>query len=90
MPEVNQFFIINRAWFSANELFNQYVKLEPQIVYKILEVKVLSPEFPDDWGITLIQNFETEEIINFLDYPALEDYWCLFDKDDSIRILTEI
>lgn len=85
-PTEGQLMIIGKSWFTVNEFFAQYFpEIKPSKVYKILKVSVEDPDFPDDWGISAIQDITTEEIFDIANVPELDDYWALFDKDDNIR-----
>lgn len=86
-PLVGQHLIINKAWMEPNKFFVQSMpNLAPGLVYKILEVDNLD-EHQEEWGIVKIQDVESEEIFDINSIEALEDYWCIFDKEDSIRIV---
>lgn len=88
-PVVGQKMIINRVWFEPNEFMVQFMKtLQPARVYEILNVveQVFVDGIPS-WGITKIRDVITDEIFDIKDHPELDDYWCMFDSDDSIRIV---
>ena len=86
-PDVGQHLIINKAWMDPNQFFVQSMpNLTPGKVYEILEVDTLDGH-PDEWGIVSIKDIETQEIFDVNNFEALEEYWCLFDKNDSIRLV---
>ena len=86
-PVVGQHLIINKAWMEPNKFFVQSMpNLTPGLVYKILEIDSLDGH-PEEWGIVKIQDIESGEIFDIYAIEALDDYWCIFDKADSIRIV---
>lgn len=83
-PVVGQKMTINNSWFNDNEYISYYIgDLKANVVYEIMEVK----ELDDKWGISKIVDVETLEVFDISQPPELVDFWCLFDADDSIRIL---
>lgn len=87
-PDVGQFVVVNKKWFETNTFFIQFLEnLKSGKVYKILKIDVLGEEYPDEWGISSVQDIETLEIFDIRNYPELNDYWCIFDKEDEIKIV---
>lgn len=83
-PEVGQLIVISKSWFESNAFFSQFMEnIQPGKVYQIKKIEVLD----DEWGISSIQDVETLEIFDVVDHPELDDYWCIFDKYDSIRVI---
>lgn len=72
-----------------NELFGVY---NPELVerfkivigssYKVQEVE----DFGDIRGVTIVQEVETNRILNILDAPDM-DVWCIFTEADFIRVI---
>lgn len=87
-PEVGQLIIINKSWFEDNAFFAQFMQnIKPGKVYEITRIEILEDEYPDEWGIAGIKCIETDESFDIKDHDELNDYWCVFDRDDAIRIV---
>lgn len=86
-PLEGQHMIIGSQWMEPNAFFVQYMpNLAVGKVYEIVGIAEMPGE-PDEWGISIIKDIETEEIFDISQHPELGDYWCLFDKDDAVRLV---
>lgn len=83
-PEVGNHLIINQAFIEPNAFFLRYMTdLKVNAVYEILAIADVDSE----WGITSVKDVETGVVTTITDHPELDDYWCIFDTYDSVRLV---
>lgn len=77
--------VISKAYFENSRYISQFLpKLLPQRVYEIVEVQ---EPFQDAWGISILKDVETSEILDISKVPELENYWCILDSEDPFRVI---
>ena len=87
-PSIGDIVIINREYFSENILISQYFEnLKPSVQYEV--IKIVDGYSPLMWGISVLRNLDTGEIIDIESIDQLKDYWCILLNTDSFRIVPQ-
>lgn len=77
--------VISKTYFENSRYISQFLPtLAPQRVYEIVEVQ---EPFQGAWGISILKDVETSELLDISKIEQLENYWCILDSEDPFRVI---